>query len=71
MILYCYTFFLNIPKQKNEITAPMEAELEATRKGLSRDVFGIKLKDLKHDVALGRGCLRNNHPIALNINPGR
>ena len=59
------------PKRKEAIAALTAAELEAPRKGLSREVFGDKLRELKHDVAPGLGCLRNEHMLALNLNPAR
>ena len=59
------------PKRKEAIAELTAAELEAPRKGLSREVFGDKLRELKHDVAPGLGCFRNEHMLALNLNPAR
>ena len=59
------------PKRKKLIAGLTAEQLEAPRKGLSMKVFGAKLRGLKHDVALGFGCLRNEHLLALNLNPAR
>ena len=59
------------PKQKLPITQLTEAELRVPRKGINSKVFRTILRQLKHDVAPGLGCLRNEHLLALLINPDR
>ena len=41
--------------------------------GISRELFAKQIAGLKHDVAPGLGCLRNEHLLALAIllNPDR
>ena len=43
------------PKRKKPMAGLTVVQLEAPRKGLSREVFGTKLRGLKHDVAPGLG----------------
>ena len=59
------------PKRKQPIAGFTAEQLEAPRNGLSREVFGVKLRGLKHDVAPGLGCLRKEHLSALNLIPAR
>ena len=59
------------PKRKQAIVELTAAEPETLRKGLSREVFGDKLRELKHDIAPGLGCLRNEYLLTLNLNPER
>ena len=47
------------PARKKAIRKLTEAELEFGRKGINRDVFDLKHRQLKHDVAPALGCLRN------------
>ena len=53
------------PARKEDITELTETELGATQKGINREVFDLKLKKLKHNVAPGLGCLHNEHLLAL------
>ena len=57
------------PARKAPITPLSEDELAVPRKGIDRGVLVAKLKGLKHDVAPGLGCLRNEHLLALLLNP--
>ena len=59
------------PARKRAITPLTEEELGYQRKSLDRDWFIAKLLGLKHDVAPGLGCLRNEHILALALNPNR
>ena len=59
------------PARKKPITPLTEEELQAPRKGIDRDVFRKRLSQLKHDIAPGLGCLRNEHLLALLLNPDR
>jgi hypothetical protein len=54
--------------RKKGIHKLTEAELEFNRKGTNRDVFDLKYRQLKHNVAPGLGCLRNEHILAILIN---
>ena len=58
-------------KHKTPIAALTAEQLEAPRKGLNREVFGVKLRGLKHDVAPVLGCLWNEHLFAINLDPAR
>ena len=58
-------------KQKLLITQLTDAELQVPQKGINSEVFRKRLRQLKHDVAPGLGCLRNEHILALLINPDR
>ena len=53
------------PARKKAMTPLTEEELNIQRKGISKEVFDKELIALKHDVAPGLGCLRNEHLIAL------
>ena len=59
------------PARKKAIWKLTGAELEFSRKGFNRDMFNMKRRQLKHDVAPGLGCLRSKHILALLINPHR
>ena len=59
------------PERKKEITPLTEAEKGVRRKKISREVFDVKLKGLRHDIAPGLGCLRNEHLLALLFSPKR
>jgi hypothetical protein len=59
------------PSRKKDIRKLTEAELEFSRKGINRDVFDLKHRQLKHAVAPGFGCLRSEHILALILNPHR
>ena len=59
------------PERKREIAPLTTEELSYSRRTLDREWFGEKLRKLKFDVAPGLGCLRNEHLLALLINPGR
>ena len=53
------------PVRKEAITELTATELGKPRKGIDREAFDLKLMKLKHDVAPGLGCLRNEHLLAL------
>ena len=53
------------PLRKKDIAPLSEAELSMPRKGISYDVLKRKITQLKHDVAPGLGCLRNEHLLAI------
>ena len=57
------------PARKKEITKMTETEMGVRRKKISREMFNAKMKQLKHDVAPGLGCLRNEHLLALPFSP--
>ncbi|KAL7525155.1 hypothetical protein ACHAXR_000881, partial [Thalassiosira sp. AJA248-18] len=59
------------PKQKSPIQPLSVPELAIPRKTIDRDVLADHLHLLKHDVAPGLGCLRNEHLLALQLNPNR
>ena len=53
-------------------TLPLsEGKLQAAHKGISGDVLRDNIKGLTHDVAVGLVCLRNEHLLALLLNPDR
>ena len=58
------------PVRKRAITPLTEEALSYTWKSLNWDWFIAKLTGLRHDVAPGLGYLRNEHPMALVLNPG-
>ena len=57
------------PAWKAPITTWSNNELLVSRKGIDRDIFFLESWALKADVAPGLGCLRNEHLLALAINP--
>ena len=59
------------PARKKPITPLSNEDLEKPRRGISREIFAKQIAGLKHDVAPGLGCLRNEHLLALLLNPDR
>ena len=57
--------------QKQPITPLTGEELQIPHKGITSKVFQERLKQLKHDMAPGLGCLQNEHLLALVLNPKR
>ena len=59
------------PARKKPITPLSNEDLEKPRKGISRELFAKQIAGLKHDVAPGLGCLRNEHLLAIFLNLDR
>ena len=59
------------PSRKTVIPPLTESELSRPRKGIDREVFRKFIRELKHDVAPGLGCLCNEHLLALIVNKNR
>ncbi len=57
------------PNRKEDMTPLTQTELNVQRKGISKEVLTRETLSLKHDVAPGIGCLRNEHLIAIILNP--
>ena len=60
------------PARKKPITPLSKNEdLEKPCRGISRELFATQIAGLKHYVAPGLGCIRNEHPLAILLNPDR
>ena len=59
------------PLRKESITPLTNDELQAKRKGISRKDLETQLHHLKHKVSPRLGCVRNEHFLALILNPDR
>ena len=59
------------PLRKVSITPLTNDKLQAKRKGISRKDLETQLHHLKQDVSPGLGCVRNEHLLALILNPDR
>ena len=59
------------PARKKPITPLTNEDLQLPRKGLSRELLAKNIAALKHGVAPGLGCLRNEHLLAILLNPDR